>query len=109
VKQKKDVLQGTWAWMVLKTLDVLGPQDGYIARRIEQAAYLVTGPRKESGMRMAPEAQRKEVFQAALERAFKLLAFGSTAGWLILQKLLRGCFSRVYRCIDGPVALGMST
>src|SRR5262249_7344592 len=37
VKDKKDVLQGTLALMVLKTLDVLGPLHGYgIARRIEQ-------------------------------------------------------------------------
>lgn len=37
MKQKKDVLQGTLALMVLKTLDVLGPLHGYgIARRIEQ-------------------------------------------------------------------------
>ncbi len=36
-KQKTDVLQGTLALMVLKTLDVLGPLHGYgIARRIEQ-------------------------------------------------------------------------
>jgi PadR family transcriptional regulator PadR len=35
--EKKDVQQGTLALMVLKTLDVLGPQHGYgIARRIEQ-------------------------------------------------------------------------
>jgi len=37
MKPKKDVQQGTLALMVLKTLDVLGPQHGYaIARRIEQ-------------------------------------------------------------------------
>jgi PadR family transcriptional regulator len=37
MKQKTDVLQGTLAVMVLRTLDVLGPQHGYgIARRIEQ-------------------------------------------------------------------------
>ena len=36
-KDKADVLQGTLALMVLKTLDVLGPLHGYgIARRIEQ-------------------------------------------------------------------------
>lgn len=36
-RSKKDVLQGTLALMVLKTLDVLGPIHGYgIARRIEQ-------------------------------------------------------------------------
>ncbi|MFT4115000.1 PadR family transcriptional regulator [Silvibacterium sp.] len=34
---RSDVQQGTLALMVLKTLDVLGPQHGYgIARRIEQ-------------------------------------------------------------------------
>jgi PadR family transcriptional regulator, regulatory protein PadR len=37
MKRKTDVQQGTLALMVLKTLDVLGPQHGYgIARRIEQ-------------------------------------------------------------------------
>src|ERR1700749_2491976 len=37
MQERPDVLQGTLALMVLKTLDVLGPQHGYgIARRIEQ-------------------------------------------------------------------------
>lgn len=37
MKEKTDVLQGTLALMVLKTLDVLGPLHGFgIARRIEQ-------------------------------------------------------------------------
>jgi PadR family transcriptional regulator, regulatory protein PadR len=37
MKPKTDILQGTLALMVLKTLDVLGPLHGYgIARRIEQ-------------------------------------------------------------------------
>ncbi|NYF78946.1 transcriptional regulator [Granulicella arctica] len=37
MKEKPDVLQGTLALMVLKTLDVLGTQHGWgIARRIEQ-------------------------------------------------------------------------
>jgi transcriptional regulator len=37
MKEKSDVLQGTLSLMVLKTLDVLGPQHGWgIARRIEQ-------------------------------------------------------------------------
>src|SRR2546421_3408349 len=37
MKQKADVLQGTLALMVLKTLDVIGPLHGYgVARRIEQ-------------------------------------------------------------------------
>ena len=37
VRRKQDVQQGTLALMVLKTLDVLGPQHGYgLAKRIEQ-------------------------------------------------------------------------
>jgi PadR family transcriptional regulator, regulatory protein PadR len=37
MKENPDVLRGTLALMVLKTLDVLGPQHGYgISRRIEQ-------------------------------------------------------------------------
>ena len=37
MNEKPDVQQGTLALMVLKTLDVMGPQHGYgIARRIEQ-------------------------------------------------------------------------
>ena len=37
LKQKTDVLPGTLALMVLKTLNVLGPLHGFgIARRIEQ-------------------------------------------------------------------------
>src|SRR6202162_710375 len=37
MRQKTDVLQGTLALMLLKTLHVLGPLHGYgIARRIEQ-------------------------------------------------------------------------
>src|ERR1700720_895963 len=37
MRAKTDVLQGTLALMVLKTLDVLGPLHGYsIARRIER-------------------------------------------------------------------------
>ena len=36
---KTDVWQGTLALMVLKTLEVMGPQHGYgIARRIEQTS-----------------------------------------------------------------------
>jgi transcriptional regulator len=37
MRRKKEVQQGTLALMVLKTLDVLGPQHGYgLAKRIEQ-------------------------------------------------------------------------
>jgi transcriptional regulator len=40
MRRKKEVQQGTLALMVLKTLDVLGPQHGYgLAKRIEQISY----------------------------------------------------------------------
>jgi predicted permease len=47
------------------------------------AAYSVSKRLKELGIRMALGAQRKEVLQAALGRAFKLLAFGSAAGLIL--------------------------
>jgi ABC-type antimicrobial peptide transport system permease subunit len=47
------------------------------------AAYSISKRLKELGIRMALGAQRKEVLQAALGRAFKLLAFGSAAGLLL--------------------------
>src|ERR1700687_2258424 len=47
------------------------------------AAYSVSKRLRELGIRMALGAQRKEVLQAALRRAFKLLAFGSAAGLLL--------------------------
>jgi hypothetical protein len=47
------------------------------------AAYSVSKRLRELGIRMALGAQRKEVLQAALGRAFKLLALGSAAGLLL--------------------------
>src|SRR5258707_9622135 len=47
------------------------------------AAYSVTKRLKELGIRMALGAQRKEVLQAALGRAVKLLAIGSAAGLVL--------------------------
>jgi predicted permease len=47
------------------------------------AAYSVTKRLKELGIRMALGAQRKEVLQAALGRAVKLLAIGSAVGLLL--------------------------
>jgi len=47
------------------------------------AAYSVSKGLKELGIRMALGAQRKEVLQAALGPAFKLLGFGSVAGLLL--------------------------
>src|SRR5260370_3517691 len=47
------------------------------------AAYSVSKRLKELGIRMALGAQRKEVLEAALGRAFKLLTVGSAAGLLL--------------------------
>jgi predicted permease len=47
------------------------------------AAYSVSKRLKELGIRIALGAQRKEVLQAALGRAVKLLALGSAAGLLL--------------------------
>jgi predicted permease len=47
------------------------------------AAYSVSKRLRELGIRMALGAQRKEVLQAALGRALKLLVFGSVAGLLL--------------------------
>lgn len=44
------------------------------------AAYQVSKRMRELGIRMALGARRKEVLEAALGRAMKVLAFGSTAG-----------------------------
>ena len=47
------------------------------------AAYSVSKRLRELGIRIALGAQRNEVLQAALGRAFKLLAFGSAAGLIL--------------------------
>ena len=47
------------------------------------AAHSVSKRLKELGIRVALGAQRKDVLQAALGRAFKLLAVGSAAGLLL--------------------------
>jgi len=47
------------------------------------AAYSVSKRKRELGIRMAIGAAKKEVLQAALGRAFKLLAVGSAAGLVL--------------------------
>jgi predicted permease len=47
------------------------------------AAYSVSKRLRELGIRIALGAQRKQVLEAALGRAFRLLAFGSAAGLLL--------------------------
>jgi len=47
------------------------------------AAYSVSKRLRELGIRMALGAQRRQILQTALGRAFKLLAFGSAAGLVL--------------------------
>jgi ABC-type antimicrobial peptide transport system permease subunit len=61
------------------------------------AAYSVSKRLRELGIRMALGAQRKEVLQAALGRAFKLVAFGSAAGLLLGILASRVLTSIVYQ------------
>src|SRR5260370_4304223 len=60
------------------------------------AAYSVSKRLKELGIRVALCAQRKEVLQAALGRAVRLLAFGSAAGLLLALLATRVLASIVY-------------
>ncbi len=61
------------------------------------AAYSVSKRMRELGIRMALGAQRKQVLQAALGRAFKLLAFGSAAGLILGILATRVLASIVYQ------------
>jgi ABC-type lipoprotein release transport system permease subunit len=71
------------------------------------AAYSVSKRKRELGIRMALGAQRKEVLQAALGRAFKLLAIGSAAGLLLGILASRVLASIVYQATPrDPLVLG---
>ena len=67
------------------SLGVLGVMGAMLAATgiFGMAAYSVSKRLREFGIRIAVGAQRKEVLQAALGRAFKVLAFGSAAGLLL--------------------------
>jgi predicted permease len=73
------------------------------------AAYSVSKRLKELGIRVALGAQRKEVLQAALGRAFKLLAIGSAAGLVLGILAGRVLASIVYQATprDPVVLLGV--
>jgi ABC-type antimicrobial peptide transport system permease subunit len=60
------------------------------------AAYSVSKRKRELGIRMAIGAQRREVLEAALGRAFRLLAFGSAAGLIFGLLASRVLASIVY-------------
>jgi predicted permease len=70
------------------------------------AAYSVSRRLKELGIRMALGAERKEVLQAALGRALKLLGFGSAAGLMLGVLASRVLASIVYQATPrDPVVL----
>jgi len=84
------------ATLSLGVLGVLGAMLS-ITGIFGMAAYSVSKRKRELGIRMALGAQRKEVLQAALGRAFKLLAFGSAAGLLLGILASRVLASIVYQ------------
>jgi ABC-type antimicrobial peptide transport system permease subunit len=73
------------ATLSLGVLGVLGVMAAMLAITgiFGMAAYSVSKRMKELGIRMALGAQRREVLQAALGRALKLLVIGSVAGLLL--------------------------
>ena len=94
--------------MAALSLGVLGAMGAMLSVTgiFGMAAYSVTKRLRELGIRMALGAQRKEVLQAALGRAFKLLAFGSAAGLLLGILASRVLASIVYQASPrDPVVL----
>jgi predicted permease len=87
------------ARMATLSLGVLGAMGAMLSITgiFGMAAYSISKRLKELGIRMALGAQRKEVLQAALGRAFKLLAFGSAAGLLLGILASRVLASIVYQ------------
>ena len=73
------------ARMATLSLGVLGVMGAMLSITgiFGMAAYSVSKRLRELGIRMALGAQRREVLQAALGRAFKLLTLGSAAGLLL--------------------------
>lgn len=71
--------------MAATSLGVLGAMGGILSITgiFGMAAYSVSKRLRELGIRMALGAQRKEVVQAALGRAVRLLAFGSGVGLIL--------------------------
>jgi predicted permease len=71
--------------MATISLGVLGVMGGLLSVTgiFGLAAYSVSRRKRELGIRIALGAQRKEVLQAALGRALKLLGVGSAAGLLL--------------------------
>ena len=87
------------ARVAVMALGVLGAMGALLSLTgvFGMAAYSVSRRKRELGIRIALGAQRKEVLQAAVGRAFKLLAFGSVAGLLLGILASRVLASIVYQ------------
>ena len=85
--------------MATLSLGVLGAMGAMLSLTgvFGMAAYSVSKRLRELGIRVALGAQRKDVLRAALARAFKLLAVGSTAGLLLGILASRVLASIVYQ------------
>jgi predicted permease len=85
--------------MATLSLGVLGAMGAMLSITgiFGMAAYSVSKRLRELGIRMALGAQPREVLQAALGRAVKLLAFGSVAGLLLGILASRVLASIVYQ------------
>ena len=97
--------------MAALSLGVLGVIGAMLAATgiFGTAAYSVSKRLREFGIRMALGAQRKEILRAALGRACKLLACGSTAGLLLGILASRVLASIVYQATprDPLVLIGV--
>ena len=95
--------------MATASLGVLGALGAILAITgvFGLAAYSVSKRRRELGIRIALGAHRKEVLEAALGRALKLLATGSVAGLVLGILASRVLASIVYQATPrDPVVLG---
>jgi predicted permease len=95
--------------MAAVALGVLGALGGILSVTgvFGVAAYSVSKRKRELGIRMALGAQRKEVLQAAVGRAIKLLAFSSAAGLVLGILASRVLASIVYQATPrDPLVLG---
>jgi ABC-type antimicrobial peptide transport system permease subunit len=93
------------ATLSLGVLGVLGAMLS-ITGIFGMAAYSVSRRMRELGIRIAIGAQRRELLQAALGRAVKLLAFGSAGGLVLGIAASRVLSSIVYQATPrDPVVL----
>lgn len=85
------------ATAALGVLGLMGARDAVDHLHLGMGAYSLSKRLRKLGIRVALGAQRKEVLQAALGGAVKLLAFGSVAGLLFGLMAMRVLAYIVYQ------------